>query len=71
MVSEKRSPKIRRMEGIALVKRRAARTEIQRLASSMVIYLLMTLTDVYKWMDQTETISEEDSVRQGKHVIGP
>lgn len=37
----------------------------------MVLYLLMTLTDVYKWMDETETISEEDFIRQGKHVIGP
>ena len=37
----------------------------------MVIYLLMTLTDVYKWMDETETISEDDFIRRGKHVIGP
>ncbi|ERF71099.1 hypothetical protein EPUS_07771 [Endocarpon pusillum Z07020] len=31
--AEKRSPKVRRMEGIALEERRAARTEIQYLAN--------------------------------------
>ncbi len=37
----------------------------------MVIYLLMTLTDVYKWLDDTETVSEDDFIRRGQHVIGP
>lgn len=37
----------------------------------MVIYLLMTLTDIHHWVDETEPILEDDLIRSGQHVIGP
>lgn len=37
----------------------------------MVIYLLMTLTDIQIWVIETDRIPEEDFIRLGRHFVEP
>jgi hypothetical protein len=37
----------------------------------MIIYLLMTLTDIHDWIKKTEPFLEADFICSGQHVTGP
>ena len=37
----------------------------------LVIYLSMTLKDAQTWVNETDSINEEDFTRLGRHLIGP
>jgi hypothetical protein len=37
----------------------------------LVIYLLMTLDYIQKWLNEADDINEEDFIRLGRHLVGP